>query len=120
MAIDKLGNPSPGRSNKLEMEVRRRAAKAKGVSVRRVFLSWYGGPDEKPPLPGNLWNVSIGLNNGPGTDTIEDTWAYGNYSYEVGLRHFLARRDIWHADEMIEETRKTQPASFYRTGRDNP
>lgn len=44
MGIDAKGNPSPGRSNKLEMEVRRRAAKAKGVSVRRVFLSWYGGP----------------------------------------------------------------------------
>lgn len=85
------GNVAPGPYSELESGLVERAAAAGGFSRRRVFL------DHSAPSPhgGEYWNVMLGVNSGPGTNTTMSTWSYWNRTYLEGVERLRARINPW-------------------------
>lgn len=92
------GSPGVGPDSELEASVRRRAAFEMSDSPSCVFLHY----SDPATHGGEYWNVMVGMNDGPGTDTKRETWSYWNRTYEEGLRRIAARYYVW--DKPWQET----------------
>lgn len=75
----------------LEYAVRKRGADAIGLPLSNVFIHAYSPQESKT----DVWNVCLGRDTGPGTDTVDDTWVYAQSTYEAGIKALLRRPSIW-------------------------
>jgi len=70
--------------------LRVRASVFWNVPLSHVFVEYSDPACHKT----DCWNVCVGRNDGPGTDTIEAIWTYYHKDYDTGVRALLKRTKL--------------------------